>query len=58
MASYAIYEKEKERLRGIFDTYKEAGKFVGLSPDAVQKAIKRKSVMKNKYIARKVGVNK
>jgi hypothetical protein len=56
MAGYAIYKKEKETLVGIFDTYKKAGEYLGLTGDAVQKAVKRKSVMKNEYIARKVEV--
>ncbi len=54
--NYAIYELPHETLVGIFDTYKKAGNFLGLSPDAIQKGIKRKSIIKSKYIAMKIEV--
>jgi len=53
--SYAIYDLEyNQQLLGVFDTYKQAGDYLNLSPDAVQKAIKRNSVMKGRYVARKI----
>lgn len=54
--AYAIYDiKHNQVCLGVFDTYKEAGDYLGLSPDAVYYAIKRKSVMKGRYVARKLG---
>ena len=52
---YAIYDLDhNQQLLGIFETYKQAGEYLRLSADAVQKAIKRKSIMKDRYIARKI----
>jgi hypothetical protein len=58
MSSYVIYSKENEEIKGVFNTYKKAGDFLGLSPDAIQKGIKRKSIIKRKYIIRKIEVKK
>ena len=52
---YAIYDTYKnDQLAGLFDTYKKAGDFLGLSPDAVYYAIQRDSLMCGRYIAEKV----
>lgn len=52
---YAIYDqKNNGQIVGTFETYKEAGKYLNLSPDAVQKAIKRGSIMKKRYTAEKI----
>lgn len=52
---YAIYDLEhNQQCLGLFDTYKEAGDYLDLSPDAVQKAIKRNGVMKGRYKASKI----
>lgn len=52
---YAIHDTfENDQPAGVFETYKKTGDFLGLSLNAVYYAIKRDSLMKNRYTAEKI----
>lgn len=52
---YILYDQKYRGCpAGIFKTYKEVGEYLGLTADAVCRALQRDSLMKQRYTVEKI----
>ena len=54
---YIIYEQETGITQGVFDTYRDAADFLGVSASTIKRGIERDSCIQTKYYAREVEIN-